>query len=351
VSQAGVSAGYVTVSEAMASASYVDTFEVAAELDVVPTYEVISVSNQSQLTIDSAPPAGQVTQVQAASTTSEPGGETNPVRSPTGRELNTSGQALRADTASLAPSSPVALSQTFLPPAPSAQAAPVVSVVPVTFAPASTGTTTLELALTSFATATPPNTSLPTRVALAEVPDHVLLRQFTEQGEQPAFTELVRRHEPAVMAVTTRVLGDPHKAQDAAQSTFMILSRRASTLDGRAPLSGWLYKVAYHLALRYQTAEMRRRRVERDAANRRTTLTESEIVKQIEKEELLWVLSEELQRLPEKYRAPLALCYFQGRTHAEAAREIGLPRGSIAKRIGQGLERLRERLLDRGFLM
>jgi len=63
------------------------------------------------------------------------------------------------------------------------------------------------------------------------------------------------------------------------------------------------------------------------------------------------VLGEELQRLPEKYRAPLLLCYFEGRTHSDAAREIGLPRGSIAKRIGQGLERLRERLLDRGFLM
>ena len=42
------------------------------------------------------------------------------------------------------------------------------------------------------------------------------------------------------------------------------------------------------------------------------------------------------------------LCYFDGRTHADAAREIGVPRGSMAKRIGEGLECLRERLLDRG---
>jgi polysaccharide export outer membrane protein len=54
--------------------------------------------------------------------------------------------------------------------------------------------------------------------------------------------------------------------------------------------------------------------------------------------------------LPEKYRRPLILCYFEGRTHEEAAQTIGLPRGSMAKRIGEGLERLRERLLERGFL-
>jgi RNA polymerase sigma factor (sigma-70 family) len=316
--------------------------------DALPTNEELSLTSQPQFAYAPASPAGQVTEVQSAPTTSELGRDLNPPGSPIGRDINPASQIPRADTSSLAPSSPNALTQTFLPSVPPAPAAAVFPIVSAPVAPASTGTTTLELALPSFATVAPSNTSLPARVALAEVPDHVLLRQFTEQGEQPAFTELVRRHEPAVMAVTTRVLGDPHRAQDAAQSTFMIL---ASTLDGRAPLSGWLYKVAYHLALRYQTAEMRRRRVERDAANRRSTLSESEIVRQIEKEELLWVLSEELQRLPEKYRAPLALCYFEGRTHAEVARKIGLPRGSIAKRIGQGLERLRERLLDRGFLM
>ena len=48
---------------------------------------------------------------------------------------------------------------------------------------------------------------------------------------------------------------------------------------------------------------------------------------------------EELQRLPEKYRVPLVLCYIDGRTHADVGRAIGLPRGSVAKRIGEGLER------------
>jgi DNA-directed RNA polymerase specialized sigma24 family protein len=60
------------------------------------------------------------------------------------------------------------------------------------------------------------------------------------------------------------------------------------------------------------------------------------------------VLYAELEQLPEKYRAPLVLCYLHGRTHVEAAQEIGLPRGSIAKRIGEALAALRARLVDRG---
>src|SRR4029077_1926398 len=60
------------------------------------------------------------------------------------------------------------------------------------------------------------------------------------------------------------------------------------------------------------------------------------------------VVDEELQHLPEKFRLPIILCYFEGRTYEEAAQELGLPSGSMGKRLSQAQERLRERLLRRG---
>ena len=62
-------------------------------------------------------------------------------------------------------------------------------------------------------------------------------------------------------------------------------------------------------------------------------------------------LREEIQQLPEMYRIPLVRHYFDDRTHAQVAQETGIPRGSIARRIGEGLEQLRDRLLARGFLL
>jgi RNA polymerase sigma factor (sigma-70 family) len=182
------------------------------------------------------------------------------------------------------------------------------------------------------------------------LPDGSLLQRFVAEGEQAAFTVLVQRYEPLVLGVCQRVLGDSHAAQDAFQATFMVLARKASMLDAEKPLAGWLYQVAYHLALRLRAVAARQRRCERDLANGRPTRTVSEPSVDVEKKEMRQALIEELQRLPEKYRAPLVLCYFDGRTHEEAARAIGLPRGSMAKRIGEGLRYLRERLLERGFL-
>jgi len=182
------------------------------------------------------------------------------------------------------------------------------------------------------------------------LPDGALLRRFAGDRDQAAFTELVRRHGRPVLAVCTRVLGDPDLAWDASQATFLALSRRAAGLDARDSLAGWLYKVAYRMALRYRVAAARQRRVERAAAQRDPRDADRVFVG-IEEEEVFRVLREELQRLPEKYRVPLALCYLEGRTHAEVARAVGLPRGSVAKRIGEGLGRLREGLAGRGFLL
>jgi hypothetical protein len=59
-------------------------------------------------------------------------------------------------------------------------------------------------------------------------------------------------------------------------------------------------------------------------------------------------LDEEIVALPEKYRAPLVMCYLQGLTNEEAARKLGWPTGSMSYRLARGRELLRDRLHRRG---
>lgn len=184
-----------------------------------------------------------------------------------------------------------------------------------------------------------------------ELSDGALLQRFVANRDQSAFTALVQRHGRLVLNVCQRVLGDFHAAQDASQATFLVLARKAGILDRTNPIGGWLYKVAYHLALRSRAVSARHRLGEQEATDERADLATTANAADVDQRELHQVIREELAALPEKYRAPLTLCYLDGRSHAEAAREIGVPRGSMAKRVGEGLERLRERLLHRGLVL
>jgi RNA polymerase sigma factor (sigma-70 family) len=62
-------------------------------------------------------------------------------------------------------------------------------------------------------------------------------------------------------------------------------------------------------------------------------------------------MEEEVNRLPEKYRRPFVLCYLEGNTNEQAARQLGCPKGTVLSRLVRGRERLRARLARRGLAL
>jgi RNA polymerase sigma factor (sigma-70 family) len=186
------------------------------------------------------------------------------------------------------------------------------------------------------------------RIAPAEADSRLsdvdlLLRFVTDRGDQ-AFAALVRRHGPMVWAVCRRVLGNEHDAEDAFQATFLVLLRRAGSLCRPEFLGAWLHGVAYRTALRV-----------RDQSRSCQTLDSlpegllaADPLPELAWRELQLVLDEELARLPLEYRAPFVLCYLEGKTYLQAARQLGWPTGTLSKRLARARELMRVRLARRG---
>jgi RNA polymerase sigma factor (sigma-70 family) len=178
----------------------------------------------------------------------------------------------------------------------------------------------------------------------AEPSDGELLERFVARRDELAFAVLVRRHGPMVLGVCRRVLNDWHQAEDAFQVTFLVLARKAGSLARPELLANWLHGVAYRTALKARSQVVRQGEYERQAA----AMSPTESQPSRSARELREVLDEELNRLPEKYRAPLVLCYLEGKTNEEAARLLDWPVGSMSARLTRGRGMLRARLTRHG---
>ncbi len=178
--------------------------------------------------------------------------------------------------------------------------------------------------------------------------DEQLLREFlsrTDESAETAFAALIERHGSIVHRVCLDVLCNREAARDAAQAVFLVLARRAGSIRKPESLGPWLHGVAFRVARRARSEDARRRAVER----RKAEIMCRDYSSEVGPDPLdLAELHEEVDRLPEKYRKPIILCYMQGQTQVEAAEALGWPLGTVQVRLHRGRDRLRSRLMRRG---
>src|SRR5690606_29804382 len=105
---------------------------------------------------------------------------------------------------------------------------------------------------------------------------------------------------------------------DAFQATFLVLVRRAESIRDGDALGRWLYETASRIAIRAKVSS--RRRLERETQG--VDMVASGTEHELERRDLRPVVHAELNRLPESLRAPLVLCYLEGRSYEDAARRL-----------------------------
>jgi RNA polymerase sigma factor (sigma-70 family) len=180
-----------------------------------------------------------------------------------------------------------------------------------------------------------------------KLPDCELLDRFVEARDEAAFTALIERHGPMVLGVCRRALPSFHDAEDACQATLLVLARKAASVRKRTSLANWLHGVACRVAANlkrdYSRRHVREHRVDAPAPK--------DPAAEVTWREVQTILDEEMQRLPECYRAPMILCYLECMTRDEAAKQLGILPTTLHGRLERARHLLGSRIARRGLTL
>ena len=177
--------------------------------------------------------------------------------------------------------------------------------------------------------------------------DGELLSRFLRGRDEDALAALVRRHAPMVWGVCRHLLRNTPDAEDAFQATFLVLVQKAARVPGHA-VPNWLYGVARQTAVRVRATAAKRGRRETQVADMPEPAMPEPAMPGVRDADSQSVVDEELSRLPGHYRGVVVLCDLEGMTRKEAARQLGLPEGSVASRLARARALLAKRLDRRG---
>lgn len=174
--------------------------------------------------------------------------------------------------------------------------------------------------------------------------DAELLERYVRHRDEAAFELLLWRHGTLVFNVCRRILPREQDAEDAFQATFLAFVRKAGSISRRGSVASWLYKVAYRVALEASAQTRKTAAMEKSGGEMLAIQSPSDPLLS----DVRPILDSELIRLPERLRRPIILCYLEGKSNEEAARELGCRLGTIYSRLSRGREMLRQRLERRG---
>lgn len=181
--------------------------------------------------------------------------------------------------------------------------------------------------------------------------DMSLLRRFSEEGDEAAFSEIVRRYAGVVFCACHRVLRDRGWAEDVAQETFFRLVKGPDRVSHS--LGGWLHRAATRLAvdtLRSERARHRREQTYESPADEKDDDPGSMggALGGSMWQEVSPAIDLAMDELDDDARELLVRHFLQGTPQAELAEEAAVSAATMSRRVKQAVNELRQKLVNRG---
>lgn len=169
----------------------------------------------------------------------------------------------------------------------------------------------------------------------------------TAAGCMPSFTQLYSQTHRRVFGIVLRIVKHRAEAEDILQEVYVKVWSRSAQFDPlRGQAAHWLAGIAHRAALdALRRRESRPREVNaelgEDGPYWQFVSSEPGPPEQLEEAETRRAIQRQMSTLPEDQRESLALAFFDGLSHAEIAKRLCCPLGTIKSRVRRALMSLR----------
>src|SRR4051812_40974481 len=175
-----------------------------------------------------------------------------------------------------------------------------------------------------------------------------LVQEFVSRQSESAFAEIVSRYTGLVYSAALRQVQSPQLAEEVTQVVFIILARKAASLNSKTILPSWLYRTACYVSSSARKQEFRRQRREQEAYMQSTL---NETSSEASWQQMSPMLDEAMLRLGQADRDALVLRFFEGRNLSEVGASLGLSEDAAKKRVSRAVEKLRGFFTKRGVVV
>lgn len=175
--------------------------------------------------------------------------------------------------------------------------------------------------------------------------------QYARTGDKTILQSLIREFADRAYNQARRITGRADGAEDAVQEAYLRLVITAQRYDGSVPFAAWLGRLVSSAALNHRAQQNRRAQLSDQVKTGISAMQNHGIPSEPPERPEVEALRTALDALPDRYRTPLTLYYFDGLNQNETAQALGLSARTIATQLARGLEHLRKKLGRAGFAM
>jgi RNA polymerase sigma-70 factor (ECF subfamily) len=173
------------------------------------------------------------------------------------------------------------------------------------------------------------------------VPVELVMRAMNERD---ALEELITQYSGFVLALARARTLDAASADDIAQDVWVIVERELPKLREPKAFLGWLGRVTENAATAYLKKGSRETGARRGLSERQGAVTAPPAESSALMDERHHAVLAAIRSLPEDYRIPVVMRFYQGMTAREIGEVLDAPLGTILSRLFRANAMLKEKL-------